>query len=217
MVADIEDIRRALDMDDGCSSILGFTRNMQYDDAAMLKLVGAYNAKYSNPKDEFSPEMITLGDQNGMRQYIMVASSFGSIIVMVFVLAMFIVLWNSGLMNGIRRYGEIGVRLAMGEPKGIVYKRLILESVCIGVIGSVIGTVLGLTLSYYLQEVGFDLGNKMQNSAMIISNVIRAHVTSTSFAIGFFPGIIAPVLGTMVAGVGVYRRKTSQLFKELEA
>jgi putative ABC transport system permease protein len=30
------------------------------------------------------------------------------------------------------------------------------------------------------------------------------------------PGLIAPLLGTMAAGIGIYRRQTSQLFKELE-
>jgi len=33
------------------------------------------------------------------------------------------------LMNGLRRYGEIGMRLAMGESKGQVYRSMIVESV----------------------------------------------------------------------------------------
>ena len=45
---------------------------------------------------------------------------------------------------------------------------------------------------------------------------VRARVTPRSYVIGFPPGLMASVLGTMFAGIGVYRRQTSQLFKELE-
>ena len=42
-------------------------------------------------------------------------------------------------------------------------------------------------------------------------------MTSTALVIGFVPGLFATVLGTMLAGIGIYRRNTAQLFKELEA
>ena len=119
-------------------------------------------------------------------------------------------------MNGIRRYGEIGIRLAMGEPKSELYRFMILESFCIGVVGSIIGTLFGLAVSYWLQYVGFDFGSMMQKSTLMISSVFRAKVTGTSYYIGFFPGVFASVIGTMFAGIGIYRRQTSQLFRELE-
>ena len=53
-------------------------------------------------------------------------------IVVVFLATMFIVLWNTGLMGNIRRYGEIGVRLAMGETKGQVVRSMIGEAAVIG-------------------------------------------------------------------------------------
>jgi putative ABC transport system permease protein len=51
----------------------------------------------------------------------------------------------------------------------------------------------------------------------MISSVYRARVTLGSFFIGFAPGIISTVLGATIAGIGIYKRQTSQLFKELEA
>lgn len=42
---------------------------------------------------------------------------FSSALVLIFIVAMSIVLWNAGLMGSLRRYGEIGIRLAMGEDK----------------------------------------------------------------------------------------------------
>jgi putative ABC transport system permease protein len=38
-----------------------------------------------------------------------------------------------------------------------------------------------------------------------------------SFFIGFIPGLLATILGTSISGIGIYKRQTSQLFKELEA
>ncbi len=151
-----------------------------------------------------------------MRDMLRIVNSIGSIIVLVFVFAMSIVLWNAGLMNGIRRYGEIGVRLAVGESKGGLYRSMIFESVCTGIVGSVLGTALGLALSYWLQHTGIDLSTMMQKSTVLMSSIWRARVTPTSYYIGFLPGLFASVLGTMFAGIGIYRRQTSQLFRELE-
>ena len=93
---------------------------------------------------------------------------------------------------------------------------MIFESLCIGIAGSILGTALGLALSYWMQYVGIDAGNMLQKSTVIMSTVYRAKVTLTSYYIGFFPGLLASVIGTMFAGIGIYRRKTSQLFRELE-
>jgi putative ABC transport system permease protein len=216
IIADINDVRAALDMTDAASEIVGFTRDMVYADATMAKLAQGFNEEYVNTGDEFSPVMLRLGEQGLLRDMLRWANTIGSILVLVFIFIMSIVLWNSGLMNGIRRYGEIGVRLAMGEPKGGIYRSMVFESICIGIIGSVLGTALGLAISYWMQYMGIDFSSMMQKSTIVISNVMRAQVTATSYYIGFLPGLFASVLGTMIAGIGIYRRQTSQLFKELE-
>lgn len=216
IIADIKDVQYALDMADGAGEILGYSKDMMYNDKEMLEFARKFNEKHFKSNDEYLPVMLALSQQNALADYIYRASFFGYIIVSIFVLAMSLVLWNSGLMNGIRRYGEIGIRLAMGEAKGKLYRNMILESIAIGFIGSIIGTLLGVAVSYYLQWKGLDFGNVMQKSSMMLSNVIRARVTPWSYIIGFFPGLIAPVIGTMFSGIGIYKRQTSQLFKELE-
>jgi len=133
-----------------------------------------------------------------------------------FIAVMSIVLWNAGLMGSLRRYGEIGVRLALGEDKGHLYRSLVTESLMIGVIGSILGTAFGLAFSYYLQVKGINLGNMMQSASMVINDVVRAKVTPVSYVIGFVPGLIATFLGTSISGLGIYKRQTSQLMKELE-
>ncbi|MFB0527635.1 MAG: ABC transporter permease, partial [bacterium] len=156
IIADIKDIQSALDMENGASEIVAYSEDMLYNDDTMLALTQRFNDKFLRDEDEFSPLMLSLSQQSGLREYLDLVDVFGGIIVLIFVVAMSIVLWNSGLINGLRRYGEIGVRLAMGEPKGSLYRWMIYESIVIGFIGSILGTVLGLAISYYLQYTGID-------------------------------------------------------------
>lgn len=217
VIADIKGVRKALDMDNAASEIVGYTTDYVYNDKAMRKLRDAFNRVHSGSKDRFSPIMLCLTDQRGMDQMVDMVNFIGSLLVVVFVSAMSIVLWNAGLMNSIRRYGEIGVRLAIGESKGGIYRSMILESLVIGIIGSAIGSILGLALSYYLQYIGFNMGDMMQRSNLLFTTEVRARVDAVSYFIGFIPGVGASVIGTCFAGIGIYRRQTSQLFKELES
>ena len=213
---DLHDAQLALDMDDAVSEILGYFKEGSYDDLKAQSVKESFNEKFSREDDEFSPQMFRLVDQNEMGQYLSLAENMGSIMIFVFVIAMSIVLWNTGLLGGLRRYSEFGIRLALGEEKRHIYKTTIYEAVLIGLIGSVFGTILGLGGSYYLQVYGLDLGGMMDNIGMMMPTVLRAKVTPSLFYIGFFPGVIATVLGNALAGFAIYKRKTSQLFKELE-
>jgi len=214
--ADISDIQYALNMEDAAGEILGFfPDDIYYDEQATL-IAESFNEEFKVTDDQFSPQMGTLPNESGLTDYLVLVDAMSIIIVSTFVVAMSIVLWNAGLVGSLRRYGEIGVRLAIGEDKGHVYRTLILESVIIGIFGSILGTLGGVGISYLMQIYGLDFSFLLKSSSMMISSVYRARVTFGSFIIGFAPGIIATVLGTSIAGIGIYKRQTSQLFKELE-
>ena len=75
-------------------------------------------------------------------------------------------------------------------------------------------------LTYYVQEYGIDYSevvSTMSTSSMVMPNIVYAQITPDLYYIGFIPGVIATVLGTMLSGVSIYRREMAQLFKELEA
>ena len=130
---------------------------------------------------------------------------------------MSIVLWNAGLMSSLRRFGEFGVRLAIGEDKGHLYRSLLVESLLIGLVGSVLGTALGLASPLTtLQVHGMDISGLLKNSSMMISDVLRARVTPVSWVIGFVPGLVATLLGAAISGLGIFRRRTADLTKELQ-
>ncbi len=214
-IADIGDVQLALDMPETAGEILGYFKTGLYDKELAAENVTRFMAA-SDPDDPYAPVMVSLRDQNGLASMVDYMDVVSAIFIMIFVTAMSLVLWNAGLLGGLRRFGEFGVRLAVGESKGHVYRSLIWESVLIGSIGSLIGTAIGLAISFRLQNHGIDVSAFMKNSSMMMPGVFKAEVTPASFYIGFIPGLFATVIGTALAGFGIYKRKTAQLFKELE-
>lgn len=217
MIADIAAIRALLDMEDAAGEIVGFFRGGFYDRRLAEQETQRFNSLFANDDDPFVPQMNTLIRLSGMGQMLGWMDAMLGGMVAVFLAAMFIVLWNAGLMGNIRRYGEIGVRLALGETKGRVYRSMIFEATVIGLAGSIAGTVLGLALAYYLQGHGFDFSAMMKNASMLMTTRFHARVTATAYFIGFIPGLVATVLGAASAGRTIYKRQTSRLLKELEA
>ena len=216
VIADIDDIRYALNMPNSTGELLGYFENGVYKGKKARQIKQKFNQDNSEPEDKYSPLMLTLEDQNGLGEMLKITQMESYVIIGIFLFVMSLVLWNSGLMSGIRRYGEIGVRIAIGESKLRVYREMLVESFIIGFLGSIFGTIIGLAGGYYLQEVGIDISGMMPNSSVLISSVIRAKVTTTAYYIGFIPGLLATFIGKAMAGIGILKRETSQLFRELE-
>ena len=216
LIIDISDARYMLDMEDATGEILGFLGEGVYVDEKATEVADSFNSKYVATEDEFAPTMLRLRDQNNLGSYLDYVDGFASMFVAIFVFVMSIVLWNTGLLGGLRRYQEFGIRLALGEEKGHIYRTLIYEAVLIGIIGSIVGTSLGLLGTWYMQVVGIDITGMMKNSTMLMPSVLRSKYTPELLYIGFIPGLLAMVLGNMLSGIGIYKRQTATLFKELE-
>ena len=215
-IIDISDAQNMLDMENWTGELLGYFKDNRYDDQKALIISENFNTKFNESKDEYAPMMLTLKDQNGLRESLDMGDAFSGIFIFIFILAMSLVLWNTGLIGGLRRYNEFGIRLALGESKNNVFKLLLIEASVIGTIGSIIGTILGIIFCYYLQEVGIDISEDTANSTIIMPSVMRAYVTPNLFFIGFIPGLFSMLFGTALAGRGIYKRETARLFKELE-
>lgn len=214
IITDLTGAYDALDMNGAATEIVGYFPGLEFSREKARALADDFNATAGN--SDFSVRMVTLMDQNGLGELLEYMDNWLAIILFVFIFLMFIVLWNSGLIGAIRRYGEMGLRLAIGETKHHIYGTLVLESALIGIVGSMLGTLLGLGISWWLQVHGINIGDMMQNSNMMMSDIIRSRVTLQCYYIGFVPGILAPVLGAVVAGRGIYKRETASLFAKLE-
>jgi putative ABC transport system permease protein len=223
VIADVADVQQALDMQSGAGEILGFFEDNLYHEERANAITADFNSRHTissrdtlNKDALFAPVMGTLRTESGLSDYLDYVGLFSTVIIVIFVVAMSIVLWNAGLTGSLRRYGEIGVRLAVGEDKRHIYFSLLAETLMIGFIGSVVGTGIGLAIDYYAQVKGLDIGSILKDSTMMLPNVIRAQITPYTYIIGFLPGMLATFLGTAISGIGIYKRQTSELFKELE-
>jgi len=215
VIADLQDIREALNMENATGEILGFLRSGYFNDEETERMASLFASRYSESAGDFAPVMKTLKEQNNMRVLVEYENKLMVILILVFMAAMSLVLWNAGLLGGLRRYSEFGMRLAIGEEKDHVYKTMIMESLLTGTIGSAIGVAAGMAIAWYLQEYGirFDM---MQQAKMMMPSVFKARIVPTTWIIGFFPGVLSTLVGTLLSGVGIYKRQTAQLFKELE-
>ena len=217
IIVDFSDAQAALDMQDASGEILGYLPGGHYLGEEAGTVCASFNSKYSDPEDEYSPVMLKLTEQDEfLGGYLELVDAAAFIVIFVFILAMSIVLWNTGLIGGLRRYGEVGVRLAIGEGKGHIYKSMIYESTLIGIIGSTFGTILGLLFAYWIQEKGIDISSMMKGATMMMPGKFHAKIVPEAYYIGFIPGLFSSTLGTMLSGIGIYRRQTAKLFKELE-
>jgi len=216
IICDISDARHMLDMQDASGEILGYLKNQIYYDDKAKELVSSFNSTYAQSNDEYAPIMLALSQQNNMGSYLKLVDSFSSLFVIIFIIIMSVVLWNTGLIGGLRRYQEFGIRIALGEEKGHIYKTLIYEAILIGIIGSVIGTLMGIALTLFMQKHGIDISGMIENATMMMPTVMRSKFTTDLLYIGFIPGLFAMVIGNMLSGIGIYKRETAALFKELE-
>ncbi len=216
VIADIRDVRDALNMEDAAGEILGFFREGVYDEERATAICEEFNRAYNSPEDEFSPVMTSLSQDKTMGFLVEYSGKLQAILVALFIMAMSLILWNAGLLGGLRRYSEFGMRLAIGESKGHVYRTMMMESFLIGLFGSVAGVAAGMVISLFLQNHGVDLGVMMKNASVMMPSVFRAHITPATWYVGFIPGLISSQIGSMLSGTGIYKRQTAQLFKELE-
>ncbi|MCL2727198.1 MAG: ABC transporter permease, partial [Bacteroidales bacterium] len=176
IILDITDARILLDMEDAASEIFGFLPDEQYDRDLAESIKTSYHALQPQDDDEFAPLMLQLADQPMMGQMLTYLDTVSGVMIALLVFALSIVLWNAGVLGGIRRYNEFGVRLALGEDKRHIYGTLLTESLLIGLIGSALGTALGLMLNHYLAAHGFDYSDALQNVSLMMDPILRAKV-----------------------------------------
>jgi putative ABC transport system permease protein len=217
VIADISDIRTLLDMEGGAGEILGFYISGRFNAREAAKLAADFNARFSDVHDEFSPQMFSMMQQNNLGYLMGIFTQTMGWMGLIFVFILGIVLWNSGLMNGIRRYGEFGVRLAIGESKWQVYGSLLSEALVIGIVGSILGLAIGLAISLYFNTHGMDVAAYNRHSTILSENIIYTIITPGVILASFIPGVLSTLFGAALAGVAIFKRQTSQLFKELEA
>ncbi|MDD2331661.1 MAG: FtsX-like permease family protein [Candidatus Cloacimonetes bacterium] len=215
VIIDLADAQELLNMPDGASEIFGISRNGKYDKKLFRQVKADFNMRHGG-NDEFDPVMLTIEDQYSLGTMLAFMDYMLWVMNFAFMFLLGIILWNAGLMNGIRRYGETGVRLAIGEEKRHLYLSQLYEAIMIGVLGSIIGALAGLGMNWIFNHFGMNMTSYNRSSSIMSENIIYTAIDLKSCLLGMIPGIFAPLIGSALAGLVIFKRQTSQLFKELE-
>ena len=223
VLINLMDAQSTFYMDDTVTDWLGyFPPSFSFDHYLKIKetINSNLNTWKKNPPKDWAkddiPITLSILDQQNMRSMVETFMMIKSWVIGIFTFLMILVLWNAGVLSGIHRYGEMGLRLAFGESHGKLMYTLAIEGLFIGVLGSIIGCILGGAFAWYLQEVGLNMGDTFAKSGLMINDIVRARVTLGGFIQGVVPGIFASVAGTLVASLAIFKRSEANLFRELE-
>ena len=219
IITDFKTAQFILDMDNCSSEILGYQKNLLFSDSETVNIASAFNDSLKDSTDEYKPYMLALREASQLGSFVDFINLTNFIMFAIVFVVVSLLLWNMGIMNGLRRYGEFGLRLAIGESKKHVFNSMLIESLIIGFLGSLLGTILGLLVTYYLQSTGIDYSkalDTLSTSQYAMPGIFYPKVVFELYYIGFIPGILATLVGTILAARNIYKREMAQLFKELE-
>jgi putative ABC transport system permease protein len=221
---DLADAQQTFYMEDMVTDFLGFLpMNVGYLKYDQLKqeIMDHLPALKQNPPSEWAsdddPLILSVLDQRNLRELSVKFELVDDVVIGVFTFLMVLVLWNAGLLNGVHRYGEMGLLLALGETHKKLIALMALEALMVGLLGSAAGCLIGGGLVYYLQEVGISTHGIFETSGLMMSDVIRARVSLDAFVFAVIPGITASVVGNLIANLAIFQRSEANLFRELEA
>ncbi len=222
VLIDLASAQNTFYMEDMVTDWLGyFPSSASFDRYEEVKeRMNASLVDWTPPKDwakDDVPIVLSIRDQQNIGAISDKFSVIKGFVVGIFTFLMVLVLWNAGILSGIHRYGEMGLRLAFGEPHWKLIMTLAIEGLWIGILGSVAGSLLGGAFTWYLQEVGINMGDNFAQTGLMINDVVRARMTVGGFVQGIVPGILASVAGTLVASMAIFKRSEANLFRELEA
>ncbi len=221
---DLADAQQTFYMEDMVTDFLGYLpMNVDYKKYDLFKqdLMSHLAALMKNTPDEWAsddePLVLSVLDQRNLRELSVKFELVDDVVIGVFTFLMVLVLWNAGLLNGVHRYGEMGLLLALGETHKKLIGLMTLESLMIGLLGSAFGCLVGGGLVYYLQEVGISTHGIFETSGLMMSDTMRARVSLDSFVFAVIPGVTASVVGNLIANLAIFQRSEANLFRELEA
>jgi len=220
---DLADAQHTFYMDNMVTDWLGFLPvSVPYEDYDILKreIRQRRPELMKHPPPAWAaddvPIVLSIMDQRNIGEITRKFELISGTILLIFTFLMVLVLWNAGLLNSIHRYGEMGLRLAMGETHKHLVASLTLEAFAVGVLGSVAGCVVGGLVVYYLQEVGVDMGDALAKSGLMLNDVARGRLSVEGFVRGIVPGMTASVAGSLIASLAIFKRSEANLFRELE-
>lgn len=133
--------------------------------------------------NEFYNQTVTLYEQQ-----------FGFLVIII--LTMLLLSVSNTVNIGIfERVAEFGTMMAIGNRPGRVFRLIVAESVCLGIIGSLAGVVIGFVLAHAISQVGIPMPPPPNADQGYISKILVVpSVILMSFSIGIAAAFLASLL-----------------------
>lgn len=133
--------------------------------------------------DEFYNQTVTLYEQQ-----------FGFLVIII--LAMLLLSVSNTVNIGIfERVSEFGTMMAMGDRSARVFRLIVTESLCLGIIGSLAGAVIGVLLAQAISAVGIPMPPPPNADQGYISRILVVpEVVGLAFGIGVCAALLASLL-----------------------
>lgn len=133
--------------------------------------------------NEFYNQTVTLYEQQ-----------FGFLVIII--LTMLLLSVSNTVNIGIfERVAEFGTMMAIGNRPARVFRLIVAESVCLGIIGSLAGVLIGLAVAHVISQVGIPMPPPPNADQGYISKIVVVpSVILTSFGIGIAAAFLASLL-----------------------
>jgi putative ABC transport system permease protein len=118
-------------------------------------------------------------------QYLKLANSLYTIFALAFILLGSTVVINTTMMTVYERVREIGTMSALGMTGGRIVALFFLESLCIGIAGSLAGVLVGAAMTWPLSVNGLDYSEMMKNLDIGMSSVFYPILNAKSVLLSF--------------------------------
>ncbi len=118
-------------------------------------------------------------------QYLKLADSLYTVFALAFILLGSTVVINTTMMTVYERVREIGTMGALGMTGGRIVALFFLESLCIGISGSLAGVLAGIAMTWPLSVNGLDYSEMMKNLDIGMSSVFYPVLNAKSVLLSF--------------------------------
>ncbi len=124
---------------------------------------------------------------------------------------------NTMMMAVFERTREIGILGALGMTQADIMKMIMLESIIIGLIGSVLGSMLGFGIAYgYLENIGIEAESIMKSlGGWLLPSRLYADFQLIHIIYGFILGALISILSVIYPSVKASRVSPSEALRSL--
>lgn len=118
---------------------------------------------------------------------------------------------NTVHMGIFERVSEFGTMRAIGDPSSRIFRLIVVETLCIGLIGSTLGVLVGILLAKAISAVGIPMPPPPNADLGYTSHIL---IVPEVIALAFVIGVIAAILASLLPARRTSRMDISEALRQ---